>query len=188
MVVLLPAWISPHKVGGEKNSQMPTWRPGGASAQQRLAMLQLAIAGEAGFTVDDRELARGAAAAAGGKPSYTIDTVEELVRERPRERLTLLIGADQLPKLHTWQEAVRLFTMVDVGVLGRPSDRSMQAALVTVRQHLGAKVADRLTLLPTPLIEISATDIRRRVREGVSIGYLLPDRVAEFMVREGLYR
>ena len=198
LVVLIPAWVSPHKVGAgwraganplaQPTETVPPWRAGGASAAQRLEMLRLAVAGDAGFTVDERELTRGAAAIVGGKPSYTIDTVEELLREKPTDRLTLLIGADQLPKLHTWQEAERLFTMVEVGVLGRPSDRSLQAAMVAVRQHLGAKIADRLTLLPTPLVEISATEIRRRVRERLSIAYLVPEKVAEYIDRERLYR
>jgi nicotinate-nucleotide adenylyltransferase len=176
-VLLIPAWVSPHKTCQGS-------RPDGASAAQRLEMLRLAIAGEPAFAVDDRELVRGAA---GEKASYTLDTVESLARERPADRFTLLIGADQLPKLHTWHGAAQLFTIVDIGVLGRPSDRSLQAALVTVRQHMGATLANRLTLLPTPLIEISATQIRQRVRSAQSIAYLVPEKVAQYIQNDGLY-
>jgi nicotinate-nucleotide adenylyltransferase len=214
LVVLLPAWVSPHKTGAVASDEPPEAlapraessartgprgegasagtpmpRAGGASPSQRAAMLRVAIAEDAGVVVEERELTRGAASAgAGGEPSYTIDTVEELLRERPGDRFTLLLGADQLPLLHTWHQAARLFTMVEAAVLGRPSDRPMQAALLSVRRRLGARIADRLTLLPTPLIEISATQIRQRVREGLPIRFLVPERVAQFIAREGLYR
>ena len=80
-IVLIPAGLSPHK--SPKSS--------GSTSQQRLDMLQLAIAGSPHFAIDPRELLRAG-------PSYTADTVEELEREHPGDRLTLLIGADQLPK------------------------------------------------------------------------------------------
>src|SRR3954468_7146101 len=82
-VLLFPARQSPHK----------STRAPGASGEQRLAMIHLAIAKEPGFAVDDRELKREG-------PSYTVDTFRELKAERPGDRFTLLLGTDQLPKLH----------------------------------------------------------------------------------------
>lgn len=170
-VLLIPARLSPHKQG----------EPPDTTPQQRLRMIELAIAGEKDFAIDDRELTRAT------DPSYTIDTVSEIAAQRPRDSLTLLIGQDQLPKLHLWHHIQTLLTLTDIAILGRPSDQPLQSTLMALRQHIGTPAANRLTLLPTPLIEISATHIRQRVRQGFSLAYLVPAPVAAYIAEHNLY-
>ena len=167
-VLLVPAWLSPHKRGD----------PPVATGAQRLRMIELALEGQGDFAVDGRELARGS-------PSFTLDTVQELQRSRPADRFTLLIGADQLPKFHTWRKIETLLAQVPVAVMARPSAEA--AGLAIARRHLGPWVA-RLAILPTPLIDISATDIRRRAGRGLSISFLVPAAVAAYIAQQRLYR
>jgi nicotinate-nucleotide adenylyltransferase len=181
-VMFIPARISPHK----------TNHPNPASENHRLAMLELAIAGHRAFRIDGRELTRPG-------PSYTIDTVESLRQEFPGEHFTLLLGTDQLPKLHMWRRAEDLLAdnpsgPPTVAILPRPQDNTgrleLSDALAAIAGSLGRETADRLAkfVLSTPLVDVSATDIRRRVREGRSIRYLVPEAVAAYIERQGLYR
>jgi len=167
-VLLLPAWLSPHKQGD----------PPAATGTQRLHMIELAIKGQPDFAVDGRELARAG-------PSFTFDTIQDLHRSRPGDRFTLLIGADQLPKLHTWHKIEALLTQVPVAVMARPTADA--AGLAIAHRHLD-RLVDRLALLPTPLIDISATLIRQRAGQGLSISFLVPAPVAAYIARQKLYR
>lgn len=128
-------------------------------ARRRLEWAQLAVAGEKGLSVDGRELARSG-------PSYTVDTLAELRAEHPRARLFLLLGADAASRIgqwHRWQELPALAQLV---VCNRPgADAGPQAGLFL-----------RLTM---PALEISATDIRRRIKAGHSLRGLVPDRVLD---------
>lgn len=172
-VLLVPAWVSPHKKEG----------PPTATSQQRLRMLELALEGGGGaadFAVDARELTRGAA----GAPSYTIDTVQELQRQQPADRFTLLVGADQLPKFHLWHRVEELLATLPIAVMTRGAGGSTGPQIV--REKLGP-LADRLTPLPTPRIDISATDIRRRAHAGQPISFLVPAPVAAYIHEHQLY-
>ena len=141
-------------------------------------MIELAIKGQKDFAVDGRELARRG-------PSFTLDTICDLQRSRPGDRFTLLVGADQLPQLHTWHKIQTLLTQAPVAVMPRPSADA--AGLAIARRHLGPLV-DRLAILSTPLIDISATDIRRRAARGLPISFLVPAPVAAYIARQNLYR
>ncbi len=123
-----------------------------------------------------------------GGPSYTIDTVEELRRERAGDRFVLLIGADQLPQLHAWHRVAELMAQVEPAVVGRPG-AEVGAGLAAVRDRMGPATADRLrgAMLATPLIEISGTDIRRRVGAGRSICFLVPSAVEAYIAEHRLY-
>jgi nicotinate-nucleotide adenylyltransferase len=172
-VVFVPARISPHKLDRVS-----------ASGDHRLAMIERAIAGNPYFFADGRELVREG-------PSYTFDTLAALRREQPEERWTLLMGADQLPKLHTWHRIGEFFEgaeRIEVAVLRRQSPISGDVWRALAGQ-LGASVAERLAAaqLATPFIEISATEIRRRVGAGLPIDYLVPLSIAEYIREHGLY-
>lgn len=171
-VVLMPARVSPHKA-----EAAPT-----TSSDDRVAMLRLAVEGEAGFAIDSRELGRAG-------PSYTYDTLEAMTREAAGagggDRVTLLIGADQLPKFATWHRVKELLGLVEVAVLRRPG-ADAAAGLAVVRGQVGSAAA-RVRLLETPLIEISATAIRARVAEGRSIRFLVPPAVEAYIHGRRLY-
>lgn len=133
-------------------------------AAVRLEMLRAALAGEPFFSIDERELHRAA-------PSYTIDTIEELTRANPKRKLFYLIGSDNLPRLETWHRIDDLRRLVEFVVL----DRSGNAAVSSYRT------------IRRP-IDISATEIRKRVAEGQSIRYLVPPAVEEIIQRHHLYQ
>ena len=138
-----------------------------APAADRAVMLELAIAGSPGFAVERAELERPA-------PSYTVDTLEALRTREPAARFTLLLGADAAAELPGWHRAAELPGLARIVVFGRPGSPVPASALIA-----GA--------IEVPAIDISATDIRRRVRAGLPIRYWVPDAVAEYMVRHRLY-
>lgn len=137
-----------------------------ASAEQRLAMTRAAVGADPFLAVDDREVRRGG-------PTYTVDTLSELTREEPSARLLFLVGADAAADLGEWdriEEAERLATFVCVT---RP----------------GAAVVGRagLTHLEIPAIDVSSTDLRRRVAGGRAVRYLTPPAVEAYIRANALY-
>ena len=139
-----------------------------AAGAHRLAMLELAVAGHAGFAVDALELGRPG-------PSYTVDTLRELGARRPGERWVLLLGADAAADLPRWKASAEVARLAEVAALTRPGAPEVARGLV---RHVVA----------TPAIEISASDIRARCLAGKSIRYLVPDAVADYIAKEHLYR
>jgi nicotinate-nucleotide adenylyltransferase len=138
-----------------------------ASAADRVAMLRLAL-GDPRFLLDTRELEREGV-------SYTVDSLRELRAEYPRDELCLLVGADAARDLPTWREAETIPTLARVVVLTRPG----------VTPPADAMAAE---VLEVPRVEVSATEIRHRVRRGESIRELVPADVADYIERQGLYR
>jgi nicotinate-nucleotide adenylyltransferase len=166
-VLLIPAAQSPHK-----QNVFPT------SAEHRLAMIQLAVADDPTLAVNDIELHRA-------PPSYTIDTVAALARQDPRSELILLLGADQLPRLHGWHKVRELLEMIAVAVLRRPGHA---ANLADVERTLGPRLAQRIKPLHTPLVDISATEIRNRIAAGEPFGDLVPPAVETYIRKHALYQ
>ncbi len=130
----------------------------------RLAMLEAAVAGEEGFRVDDRELRSEG-------PSFAIDTARAYREEMPGTRLFYFIGDDNFPELDTWREIEALKQLVQFVILRRTSSP------VPVNHPLIER-----------LIEISSTEVRKRVARGLSVRYMLPVPVCEVIDRLGLYR
>ena len=137
------------------------------SAEHRAAMLSLAVAGMPGFSVERSELQRPG-------PSYTVDTLRHLREREPGAEFVLLLGADAAADLPAWREAGRLTDLARIAVFARP----------------GTPVADSpwiSTVIEVPAIDISATEVRRRVHQGRSIRYWVPDPVAEYITTHRLY-
>jgi nicotinate-nucleotide adenylyltransferase len=135
-----------------------------ASGEVRLAMLQAAIKGDSQFEVDECELRRP-------PPSYTIDTVEEIHRRECQASIYCLIGEDNVEQLPQWHRFAELEKMVRFVVLDRSGKQPSHSFQLIHRR-----------------IDISATEIRRRVAQNESIRYLVPDSVEEIIQREKLYR
>ena len=129
----------------------------------RLLMIQAAIENEPGFAVDDCELRRP-------PPSYTIDTIEQIRQRKADATIYCLIGGDNVDKLTKWRRFVDLEKMVRFVVLDRSGQRPHHAYPVIRRK-----------------IDISATEIRKRVATGRSIRYFVPPAVEEIIRREKLY-
>lgn len=141
-------------------------------AAHREAMLRLAIAGEARFVLDRRELQRSG-------PSYTLDTVRELQAEQPGAQLFLLIGQDQYAGLHTWAGWQDLLQRVVLAVANRPGVAAPVHPDVLRHRH---------QVVPLPMLDVAATTIRERVAQGQAISHLVPPEVARYIDQQGLYR
>ena len=145
------------------------FKPGktGANEKQRLAMLKLALKGREKFWLSRCELDRPA-------PSYAIDTAAEIHNAFPHAKLHWLIGADQLPELHRWHRVAELKKLVTFALLPRgDAPRRLPAGV------LG---------LPHPRrVDISATEIRLRVKSNLPIDHLVPAPVAAYIARHQLY-
>lgn len=161
-VVLLPNQ-PPHKPDSDEL----------AGAEDRLAMCRLAVAGDAMFEVSDIELRRS-------HPSYTLETARELKRQGWSE-IHWLIGADTVPQLPTWYQPLALLEEVEFVVMARPGWEIDWQGVPPEYRKL------RMSVVPAPLIEISASEIRRRVRRRQSISYLTPDAVAAWVRQKRLY-
>jgi nicotinate-nucleotide adenylyltransferase len=135
-----------------------------ASGEVRLAMLQAAVKGEPEFEVNEYELLRP-------PPSYTIDTVEDIRRRECDAAIYCLIGEDNVEQLPRWHRFAELEKIVRFVVLDRSGKQPSHSYQLIHRR-----------------IDISATEIRRRVAQNESIRYLLPDSVEEIIQREKLYR
>jgi nicotinate-nucleotide adenylyltransferase len=167
-VLFMPASTPPHK-GGRLVSR----------AADRLLMTRLAIAGDPGFELCPIEMERPG-------PSYTIDSVDELERlYGGTAQLYLLMAADSLAQIDTWREPDRLLERIEWAVGPRPGsplpDRS------ALGERFGT-LASRIHLLGGPSLDVSSSEIRRRVAAGQAIRYLVPRGVEELIVERGLYR
>lgn len=164
------------------------------TAQQRSAMVKLAIADQPAFVLDECEVLRD-------KPSYTVDTLRELRAELgAAQPLCLLMGGDAFLQLHTWHEWEQLFELAHIVVGFRPGftlEERIHGATAELQSHYRQRVCAVTTMsqrpsggvaeLAIPKLEISATDIRHRVAEGRSIRYLLPNAVADYIHQHNLY-
>ena len=139
----------------------------GASPADRAVMLELAIAGSPGLSVERIELERAG-------PSYTVDTLESLREREPGSAFTLLLGADAAAELAVWRRARDLPGLARIVVFARPGTPIPASPLIAAT-------------IEVPAIDISATEIRRRARAGASVRYWVPDAVAEYMARHRLY-
>lgn len=166
-VLFMPADQPPHKGG-----QLVT------RATDRLLMTRLAITGDPAFELSAIEMERPG-------PSYTIDSVDELERAHPDAKLFLIMAADSLAQIDTWREPDRLLERIEWVVGPRPGSALPDRSMLEVR--FGA-AASRIHLLEGPSLDVSSSDIRRRVAAGHAIRYLVPRGVEELIVERGLYR
>ncbi|MBX3026730.1 nicotinate-nucleotide adenylyltransferase [bacterium] len=182
-ILFIPAADPPHK---------PQRRI--TPATHRLAMVRLATAGNPRFRVSDIEIERRG-------PSYTVDTLRSLrLRLGPTARLVLLLGLDAFRDIGTWKDYRTLFTLADCAVWTRPPGaRGRPRALLPVAARGDFCYADdqttlihrtgtRIQFLTVTALDISASNIRQRLRSGRSVRYLLPPAVERHVLREGLYR
>ena len=132
---------------------------------QRVEMIQLAIAGQPAFRVEEIEKERAG-------PSYTVDTVAELRRRHPADEFSLLVGSDTLAEMHTWYEPARLLSMVGLLVMTRPGHPTRSADQIRTALNLSTPV--RVDIVEAPLIDIASRDLRSRAATGRSLRYLLP--------------
>ena len=143
-----------------------------ASAENRLDLIRAAISGETAFEVSEIELKAGGT-------SYTIETLEALLSDYPDECFALIIGADQFCQLPQWRRIDELMEMTEFICLERPGF-SMEIPLEFSNL--------RWRPVRARPIAVSSTEIRIRVRDGLSIRNLLPDPAVKIIIERGLYR
>ena len=148
-----------------------------ASAAHRVAMCRLAVAERPWLEVHDLELARPA-------PSYTIDTLRAVTKAHPNADFALILGTDALEAMAAWRDTAAIFALCEVVAVARPG---FAAAIPDdlAREHPAA--ATRVRILHDVASEIAASDVRRRVAVGDSLEGLVPDTVAAYIRRHGLY-
>jgi len=163
-VLFIPYAKPPHKEHSELSD-----------AEIRLHMINLAISDNPFFESSDMEIKRGK-----NSITYTVDTLLELREKYKNEqvKLYLIIGIDNLIDLHTWKDPGKLFLLSEVIVLNRPG---------YLIQNVQNDYNRQVIFIPAPNLDISATDIRFKIKENKSIKYLVPKAVEEFIKNNKLY-
>ncbi len=159
-------------------------------AHHRLAMLERALAGYEGFSIDRRELERTG-------PSYMADTLAGLHREFPNSTLLLIIGQDSANTLDAWHEWRSLFGLAHIVVMQRPDhpdryapelSRELAGRTVTSAGELFMRTCGLVMGVDVTQLQVSSSEIRDMVRTGRSPRFLVPDPVRQYIDTERLYR
>jgi nicotinate-nucleotide adenylyltransferase len=167
-VIFVPTAISPHKL-----HRTPT------EGRHRFEMLKLATENNLRFEVSDMELSRGGV-------SYTIDTVEQLQADHPDAEIFFIVGLDSLLELHRWHRSEDLLECCTVVPFGRGGeDPEAIASRCGLSNDWKTKLLARLIRIHG--VEVSASEIRMRVAEGLSIQTLVPPEVAMYIAEHNLY-
>ena len=144
-----------------------------SDAQHRLEMIKLSIAGNSKFTLSDLEIKRGGT-------SFTIDTLKILKERHKSDRadLFLIIGADNFLDFQKWKEPGHILELCQLIVVGRPSFKLDNPDL---------KPENKTLFMPAPLMEISSSEIRERVKNNKTIQYMVSPKVGEYIKKHKLY-
>ena len=163
-VLYVPARLSPHK------DAVPT------DARHRVAMVALAIAGRPDWSIDLEELDRQ-------PPSFTIDTLRSIAARHPDDELWLLMGTDILAGFARWREPEAILGLARLAAFHR--EPYVGPGLIVPEV---AGLADRLAIFDAGSVKISATDLRKDLEAGRAIGGRVPEPVAEYITKQGLYK
>lgn len=160
-VLFVPTGRPPHRAGAE------------ASVLDRYAMVALATAAHAGFVLSDLELERDG-------PSYTVETLAHLRERRPGSELFLIVGSDAFADMGGWRKPARIVELCTVAVIDRPG---LPAAALAPTLAGG-----RVVRVDRPALPFSSSDVRRLLKEGRSVRYVVPEPVADYIDKRELYR
>lgn len=167
-LIFVPAAVPPHKQGKTL-----------ADARHRLEMLQLATEGNLNFEVSDMEIQRGGV-------SYTVDTMMQVQAEHPGAELFFIVGLDSLTILHSWKNVEQLLEMCTIVPFARGGeDPARIAGQIQLSNPWKQRILERMIRIHE--IEISASEVRMRLAEGLSIRYLVPPEVEMYIAEHGLY-
>ena len=167
-LIFVPAAVPPHKQ--EKTL---------ADGQQRFEMLQLATESNLSFEVSDMELQRGGV-------SYTVDTMKQIQFEHPGAELFFIVGLDSLTILHSWKNVDQLLKNWTIVPFARGGeDPAKVAEQIQLSKVWKTRLLERMIRIHE--VEISASEIRMRLAEGLSIRYLVPPEVEMYIAEHHLY-
>ena len=169
-VVFVPCANPPHKTGN-----------GLVSAKHRIAMIESAIEGDLRFEVSDMEVQRGGT-------SYTIDTMRSFAAAYPGVELCFIIGADSLLELHLWREIDALLDLCRVVTIARPGVNldSLTPTDLKLKEPWAGRILSDIRV--GHMANVSSSDVRYRVAEGMGIRYLVPPGVEMYIAEHSLYR
>lgn len=156
-------------------------RPITTTDRQRCEMIELAIAGCEPFHLSQLELERGGT-------SYTVDTLEQIHASRPNDELFLLMGDDALESFDKWKSPQRICELAIPLIANRPGFE--QVDLRPLKQYVDDKRFKKIESysVTSPMIEISSTELRERIKLGKTIRYLVPRAVEKYIETQGIYR
>jgi nicotinate-nucleotide adenylyltransferase len=148
-------------------------------AEDRIKMLELAIAGRMAYLISRLEVERPG-------PSYAVDSMAQIKKQlNPSDELFFIMGWDSLMKLHLWHEAARLISLCRIVAAPRPG--YPQPRIKSLEKKLPG-ISECAIVMERPLIDISATLIREKVAKGLTIAGLVPPAVADYIREKGLYK
>jgi nicotinate-nucleotide adenylyltransferase len=164
-IIFIPAYISPHKQ--DRSS---------AGTEHRLKMLQLSIEGVPYFEYSDIELKAKSI-------SYTVKTLEDF--KKKYDNVDLIIGYDNVITFDKWKEPDKIVELAQLVVLRRRTDGVRAEGETKLERN---KYFDIAKFVKTPVVEISSSNIRERIREGKPIDFLVPQKVKEYIYNHNLYK
>jgi nicotinate-nucleotide adenylyltransferase len=167
-VILMPVFTPPHKEIADD--------PG---PEVRLELCELAAAGDERLEVSRLEVDRGG-------PSFTVDTLRELHARHPEHELIFIVGGDMAVSLPAWKDPRTVLELAKLAIAER-SGALRRDVIERLTAEYGDDVTQRLEFFDMPRIDISSSEIRRRVAAGRTIRYLVPRAIAEHIARRGLY-
>jgi nicotinate-nucleotide adenylyltransferase len=184
-VLFIPSAVPPHK---EADGIDPI-----ADADTRLDWVLRATADQKSFVVDRIEIDRPG-------PSYLVDTLEALCKREEGARLVFIVGEDAFAEMGDWRAPERLFALTDFAVMTRPPGqiRSLEECIPDVvrdafefseegRAAIHREAGTRIRLVPITALDISSRDIRKALRQGRSIRYVVPESIREQIEQSGYY-
>lgn len=167
-IIFIPAGNPPHKHDDELEL-----------SYHRYNMVELAIADNPFFDISDIELKREGV-------SYTSDTLNSISKENPDEELSFICGSDSIIQLPTWHEIGKIFELSTIIVANRPnvSQQDLDEQITEFKNKYKA----RIICSTAPHIEVSSSEVRSRIQQGLSIRYIVPKAVVEYIHTNNLFR
>lgn len=167
-IIFIPAGNPPHKNVCDLET-----------GTHRYAMVKLAVENNPFFEVSDIELKREGI-------SYTCETLKEIKRIYQNEELFFICGGDSIVQFPTWREIGTIFELANIIVAGRPNVPAgeLEKMISGFRNSYSA----RILCSEAPHMEISSSDIRKRIKSGLSVRYMVPEAVYEYIKRNNLYQ
>ncbi len=184
---LISAEVLADELGLDRVIFIPSGRPPHkpdkviTSSEHRYNMLELGIKDNSKFEIDKFELDKA-------EPCYTINTVKYFLRKYAEHKLYWLIGSDSLAELPSWYCFDELIELIDI-ISAYRGGFERERVLAELRESVNERQYEKLSqgLIRTPMIEISASEIRKRVKNGISIKYFVPESIEEYIIQNGLY-
>ncbi len=164
-IIFVPAGNPPHK------TRM------GANSAERYMMANLATMSNDRFTVSDFEITKDS-------KCYSVDTLREFRKLYPETEFYFITGTDAVIELPNWHEPEELMKLCKFIAVSRPGTQNLEQRI----QEVAEKLNGHIEILKIPMLQISSTDIRERIKNGMSAKYMLPESVERYIYKNNLYR